>query len=330
MSRGRPEQRAVVDRLPFLVFDENRLAWSSLCKTRSTNARGHLLFVHGPAGCGKTQLCRLAAGRHESVLWRQAIELEEQFPLDPEDDLSGGMAWSFVVIEDIHELARHAAMQRRLAWLLDELMRSGATVVLTSLRSPGELTGFNARLRNRLLGATTAAVRMPGPASRQRLLEHFCTHLQLAIPMDVLRLFARRQAVSPRVLLGLLLRFDEAVRVHQRPASLEMAHAFLRHEPGDEKPGVEQIVRAVAREFGVTVADLKSAARDQVLMLPRQSAMFLIRELTGLQLAGIGKYFGNRSHSTVVHAVSRIAGLLPKNAVLRRQLNSIRAALRAQ
>ena len=211
---------------------------------------------------------------------------------------------------------------------MDDLRRAETTIVCTSNQPPAELKGLIPRLANRFRGGLCVGVRNPGPASRTRLLSHFCSHLQIAIPQPVVRLFASELAVSPRELLGLLLRFDDLATQQRTIPDARLARAFLKQEIAPVTVTIDDIAKAVARQFGVRLSEMCSQARDHVVAVPRQCAMYLSRELTGEHYSKIGEYYGGRSHSTVLHACNRIHQQLDNDAGLRQQLKRARQALR--
>ena len=296
---------------------------------------GKVIFIYGPSGVGKSHLCQLVESQLEqqssgSVMRYDSVDLLDRLGTEhrheefwPESHVEGRV----LIVEDLQHL-RHQSVQRTFAWRIDEMIRRGTTGLFTSIASPGELRGFVPRLRSRLTGGNVIPIQLPKPASRLKLLEHFCSHLQVALPHEVLKLFSRELSVSPRELLGTLLRFEELARVRREVAALPLARAFLRQEPEASQLTIHEIAKATAREFGVRLSDVKSKSRDQSIALPRQVAMFLGRELTGEHLAKIGEYFSNRSHSTVLHACTRIAGLLEEDAALRRHVDSLRKSIR--
>lgn len=341
MSRARPSRRAARRPVPFLVLDENRFAWTAVSENHPdeerTDRRGRPVLVHGPSGCGKTHLCELlrhpASGGQRKAATDVPLIGASDFvalvaPDQPDDALTPLTAGRVFVLEDLQLLARHTAAQSRLAALLDEAARSGTTAVCTSVSVPGDLKGLIPKLANRLRGGVSAAMRLPGPASREKLLQHFCTHLQVALPMPVIRLFARELAVSPRELLGVLLRFDDQARQQKVFPDAAFARRFLKYELQPRELSVDDIAKAVARQFGVRLGDMRSAARDHSLTLPRHCAMYLARELTGEHYSEIGVSFGGRSHSTVMHACSRISCLIEEDAGLRQQLRRVRQVLK--
>lgn len=341
MKRSRKPRASAASSCPFLVVDENRFAWtaiqSALRDAASKENRGRVVFLYGPSGTGKSHLCELVRRQltktgAENVLQYDSVELLDR--LGPEHRHEEfwpeqTSAARVLIVEDLQHL-RHQSVQRAFAWRIDEMIRRGTIGLFTSIVSPGELTGFVPRLKSRLLGGNVIPIQVPAAASRLKLLEHFCSHLQVALPHEVLKLFSRELAVSPRELLGTLLRFEELARTRREIATLPLARAFLRQEPEDSQLTIHEIAKATARQFGVRLADMKSKARDQSITLSRQCAMFLSRELIGAHLSKIGEYFSGRSHNTVLHACKRIAGLLDEDAGLRRQVDTLRRSIRGR
>lgn len=343
------------------MLDENRLAWTgSQAFAAPPDSTGRCLLICGPAGCGKSHLCDVlmrersarTGGRCERLCAADFREMHRGRALsadsadgetdDREIDDAGepltmaSASWlnqlihcDLVVVEEFHQLVRHQTEQRHFRTLFDVLRQYGTDLVVTSLQTPGDLKGLQAGVANRLRGGLCVSIKRPGPASRERLLEHFCSHLQIAVPRQALRLFARHLAVSPRELLGSLLRFEELAWQQRRMPDADLARAFLRLEVSPSQITVESVARAVAREFGVRLADMRSRLRDQVIAVPRQCAMYLARELTDEHLSTIGGYFSNRSHSTVLHACSRIVGRIDRDPALRQRVAAVRRVLNA-
>ena len=360
MSRSRRQGPASGSAVPFLVLDENRLAWTGIQSLITDDAApsdfGRCVLLYGPSGCGKSHLCDVlireltdkSAARCERLSAADFRELRGGWTESDDDsnaelsadensgELLESTGWlsrltqcDLVVVEDIHQLVRHASAQQLFRTLFDALRQSGAALVVTSLQTPGDLKGLQSGIANRLRSGLCAGVKRPGPAARERLLSHFCSHLQIAIPQPILKAFAKQLAVSPRELLGTLLRFDEVVRQQRRMPDAELARTFLRQEILPSQVTIEAVAKAVAREFGVRLGDMRSTSRDHVVAVPRQCAMYLARELTGEHLATIGKYFSGRSHSTVLHGCSRISEQIDNDAALRQQVAAVKRVLNA-
>jgi chromosomal replication initiator protein len=363
MSRPRRQGPASGSAVPFLVLDENRLAWTgiqSLITARlAPSDFGRCVLIYGPAGCGKSHLCdvlirelteRKSPATCERLSAAELREVRGGWSADATDsdndqnradepaviEAVESAGWlrrlsqcDLVIVEEIHQLVRHTTAQQLFRALFDTLRQSGTDLVITSLQTPGDLKGLQSGIANRIRGGLCTGVKRPGLAARERLLGHFCSHLQIAIPLPVLKAFAKQLVVSPRELLGTLLRFDEVVRQQRRMPDLDLARAFLRQEILPAPTTIEDVAKAVAREFGVRLSDMRSTSRDHVVAVPRQCAMYLARELTGEHLATIGEYFSGRSHSTVLHACSRIAEQIDNDAALRQQIVAVKRVLNA-
>jgi chromosomal replication initiator protein len=170
---------------------------------------------------------------------------------------------------------------------------------------------------------------MPGAGSRRLLLEHFARADKIAISPSAVRILADGLAVSPRELLSALHRLTALTRHDRSPVDSDLVRKFLAHDAPPLKLTLDDICRAVARQFGTTPAELRSRKRARSAALPRQCAMSLARELTTASLQQIGSYFGKRDHSTVIHACQRVALLIDGQPDLRTQLSQVRHALGA-
>ncbi len=327
--------------MPFLVCDENRFAHAAINELIETTAeRGRLVALHGPAGTGKSHLTHLLlrelSRRGPITPFKFTpseirVEAAESLPdiSWPEHPARRGESppRRLLICEDLQLAARLSSVQQTIVAWLDECRSSGIDCVVTMTRTPGDITGLSQRLRNRLRAATCAGLLLPGTASRDELLKHFCVHAQIPLAPHVTKLLAKKLMLSPRELQGALRRFDDFSRLRRVPLDAQAAMAFIKTEVLPRTLTIEEIARVVAREFGVKLADIRSDARDTTLKTARQCAMFLARELTAGQYARIGEYFSNRSHSTVMHACERIATLLPEDPALRQRIANVKQSL---
>lgn len=338
MSRSRQSRAAGSGSVPFLVLDENRLAWTAIESLQSrenpSKAQPPVTLIHGPSGCGKSHLCDVLLTSHsETGALVPAADFAEQVArnykaVNSFDPISVYSPLDLLILEDIQHLCRHRSAQQVLAALMDELRRNDTRIVCTANQPPAELKGLIPRLANRFRGGLCVSVRNPSESSRIKLLSHFCCHLQIAIPQPVLKLFANELPVSPRELLGLILRFEDLAQQQKKIPNSQLARAFLNQEIAPRQIEVEDVAKAVARQFGVRLSEIRSPARDHLVAVPRQCAMFLSRELTGAHFSKIGSYFSGRSHSTVLHACNRIRQQLENDAGLRQQLKRVRQMLK--
>ncbi len=230
---------------------------------------------------------------------------------------------SVLVCEDLQAIERRPETQRQLLAAIDERLAHGRDVIVTSTKFPGQLESFPAKLVNRLRSGTVIVLKHPGPESRAELLRLFCRQHRLAISRDALALLAESLEVSPRELIGIVTQLSELHRSLKR-ADIE---EFLRQELPGKGVTPLKVSRAVAKEFGITLAALRSSRRSQALVLPRQYAMWLCRKLCKASYPELGAFF-ERQHSSVIHAVRKLEIRLDKEPALRQRLTRLDEACR--
>lgn len=319
-----------------LVLPENRFAHAAI----HAEPPARTVFLHGPSGAGKSALAAQAVDRLLAVSPKARVQhwTGSQFAAEFAEASSNRTIplfqsltrrFDLLVLEDVQALEGRPETQVQLLSLTDELLATDCRILWTSRKSPGGLARFLPKLVSRFRGGVLARMRLPGRDSRRLLIEHFARERRISAASAALDLLAEELAVSPRELLGVIEQLAALARHDRRPIDLELARKFLAHEPPARRLTLDDVCRAVARQFGTTVAELRSVKRARTAALPRQCAMFLARELTGSGMQTIGRYFGGRDHSTVVHACHRLAELLESQPDLRTQLDQARYALGA-
>jgi chromosomal replication initiator protein len=232
------------------------------------------------------------------------------------------------ICEDLQALETSASAQDRLVAAMDLVLSCGGRAIITGNRLPGEML-LSQKLVSRLHGGTCATLRAPEVAGRRMLLEHFSRRANLLLSPDAVTFLAERLAVSPRELAAAVAQLAALSKAERQGlVSLDLARRFIADDVPAPAPTIAEIARAVARQFDVPLRDIQSESRMRRLLLPRQCAMYLARELTEDSLADIGRFFGRSNHSTVAHACNRIRLSLPEEPSLRRQLWAIRQVLR--
>jgi chromosomal replication initiator protein len=230
------------------------------------------------------------------------------------------------------------ATQEEFFHTFNTLYEAGRQIVLTSDRPPGEIPGLEARLVSRFQWGMVADIEPPDLEHRIAILQNkaHLDHLELTIPEDVIEFIAHHIWSSVRELEGSIIRLLAYASLKHQPVTIEHAREALRDKlkstPDDLTDStvrltVGSIQAATAREWGVTVEGLCSKSRTKHLTIPRQTAMFLIRELLGLQLVEIGTAFGGRDHSTVIHSLEKVLEL-NQEADYKRRIDSLRENLR--
>ncbi|MBB03854.1 MAG: hypothetical protein CMJ47_14510 [Planctomyces sp.] len=273
-----------------------------------------LLFLFGPSGAGKSHLVMQALEafhhRYEGVRQRTlsayefatlnmesaageeetAAQLEELADLD------------VFVCEGVQHFDRQTWLQKKLILLIDDILRSGGRVILTSQLPVGAYEQTHPKLVSRFHSGVTASMAMPGVESRKRLIQYFAAIHDLEIHPTAVEQLARKMPVSPREMHGAIVQLEAVQRLEEREIDNGTVEELLAFQQPRNVPSMTDVARSVAKEFGVTVRSIRSPARAQTLLIPRQVAMLLSRELIQANYSDIGAYYGGRSHSTVMHA----------------------------
>lgn len=323
---------------PYLVLPENRFAHASALA--AVNTDDGPTFLYGVSGAGKSFLVRHAMAQVERKASSQRVgyftgsEFAARFAeASSEQSIpkfqSDTRKLNFMFLEDLQALEGRPETQIQLVALIDHLLGTGCRILWTASKSPGELERFTPRLINRFRGAVLSPLPPLGKASRSKLIGHFAQLRHVTFSAAAQALLAEEYAVSPRELAAAVQRLAYVARQDRASVDSALVRKFLAHDIPPPKLKLDDVCRAVSREFGVTVTELRSRKRHRGLVLPRQCAMSLARELTGQHLGQIGKYFGGRDHSTVIHACQRIQELLAADSSLKSLFNQLRYTLGA-
>lgn len=236
---------------------------------------------------------------------------------------------TLLVLEHLDHLVPHEGAQQELALLVDRLLRRGATVIVTCLESPTRLRGLCPRLRSRLLGGLLVPLAPPGAEARSVLLEQLAAERGVAFEPAAAALLAERSTGTVLELQAAVLELAAAHEGRRRSVSPAAIEHLLAARAVRRTPPLAEVARLTARQFGLKVADLKSASRRRGVARARGVAMYLSRALTGTSLQQIGRYYGRRDHSTVLHACRQTERLLADDPSTRVEVDSLRAALQA-
>jgi chromosomal replication initiator protein len=319
---------------PLLLVPEIRLAHTAITQLGSrSRSRPPSVYITGPPGTGKSHLARLFlqadTGRKASVLASEfAAELAEAAQhRDIPEFQDRFRKLDTLVCEDLQALVGRKESQQQLLAVIDEILGRGGRVLITASRLPGRLDRFDRKLVSRCRGGVVVSVRRPGPASRLQLLEHFASRHQVPLPVDVAQLLARKITGSPRDLVSALGQLETLSRISGGVIDTAMARSVVAGDVEAKPPGLAQIARVVARHFGVSARRLRERSRAQHIVVPRQCAMLLARELTGTIYSKIAAYFGCSNHTTVLHACRRMQQRLGNEPELRQLIHSIHAEL---
>jgi len=290
------------------------------------------LFIYGESGLGKTHLMQAIA--HEIATRRPGIRITyigtEQFMNELIESIQRGRTSEFrrryretdlLLVDDVHFLKAKETTQEEFFHTFNALFEAGRQIVLTSDRPPSEIPSLEQRLVTRFQWGMVADIGLPDLEHRVAILRKKAEldHLELTIPDDVIRFIAEHVRSSVRELEGSIIKLLAFASLKHRDITVELAREALRDKlRGTEGSGAngarngtpltgELVQQLVAKEWGVTPEGLRSKTRTKTLTVPRQVAMFFMRELLGMQLVEIGNAFGGRDHSTVIHSLERVS-----------------------
>ena len=311
---------------------------------------GHFnpVLFHGPYGFGKTHL--LSAIAHEAmktapdrkVVYLTAERFLSTFTRAIQERQTAAFkdslrAADLLLIDDVHFIAGKQATQEELFHTLTSLMEDGRRVVLSSDRAPAQLSEMDARLRSHLQAGLVCGVEPADRTLRLGILEMKLEQLGRSLGVtrmttkgDVLQFLADRFTDSVREMEGALNTLVARAGSGITTLSLDEAQAILRpHLRGGEKRiTVDDIQKAASEHFGLKQVDLISERRNRAIARPRQAAMWLAKQLTTRSLPDIGRRFGGRDHTTVLHAIRRIEALRQDDPQLARDLETLTRKLR--
>lgn len=303
----------------FVVGEHNRFAHAAaLAVAEAPSEVYNPLFVYGGVGLGKTHLIQAIGNylhhRHPKLALSY-IPAETLF-IELIDAVEKGTRMEFknryrskdvLLIDDIHFLRGKESLQEEIFHLFNHLYEGGKQVVLTSDRPPREIPTLEERLASRFSGGLVVDIQPPVLETRIAILRRKAELEGQNIPQDVAYYIASRVRSNVRELEGALVRLLALSSLTGRGLTTALAeevlHDLLRNRP---RTTPNRIVKQVARTFNLTVEEIKSRRRTAPLALARQSAMFLMRKLLGLSLKEIGRIFGGKDHTTVIHAIDKI------------------------
>jgi chromosomal replication initiator protein len=335
----------------FVVGKSNELAAAAAHAVSQAPGKAYNpLFIYGDTGLGKTHLMQAVA--HETLRRNPAARITyvgtEQFMNELISSIAERTGPDFrrryretdlLLIDDVHFLkGRKETTQEEFFHTFNALYEAGRQIVLTSDRPPAEIAGLEARLISRFEWGMVADISMPDFEHRVAILKRKSQvdRLELTIPDDVIHFIAEHVRSNVRELEGSIIKLLAYASLKHKDITVEVAREALRDklraiesaEAGHPAAlSIPTIQQAVAKEWGVTVEGLRSKTRTKTLTVPRQIAMYLIRELLSTQLVEIGNAFGGRDHSTVIHSLEKVQEAILESPDLKKRINRIRSIL---
>jgi chromosomal replication initiator protein len=321
----------------FVVGNSNQFAHAAARAVADNPAKSYNpLFIYGGVGLGKTHLLH-AIGHHLRVNNPQLkvhYVASEQFVNELIASLRFNRMPSFrekhrenidvLLVDDIQFLAGKERTQEEFFHTFNTLYTDQKQIILSSDHSPHEIPTLEERLRSRFQWGLIADLQPPELETKVAILRGKAAEQGASLPTDVADFIARQVRSNVRELEGMLIRVLAFSDLTGKPLSLDLAKETLKGIlPADKRVNPNEVVRTVARHYGLKVGEIKSKTNSRQIVFPRQVSMYLCKELTDLSFPEIGKIFG-KHHSTVMHSVERIEKLRADDQDLNRTLTSLK------
>ncbi len=327
----------------FVVGKPNELAYAAARRVAEAPiAPFNPLFLYGGVGLGKTHLMH-AIGLHikkqspeRRIIYLSAEKFMYQFvrALRTKDTMAFKEEFRSVdvlMIDDVQFIGGREATQEEFFHTFNALVDQNRQVIISADKSPSDLEGVEERMRSRLGWGLVADIHPTTYELRLGILQAKAEQSSTDIPVKVLEFLAHKITSNVRELEGALNRIMAHATLVGRPITLEttqeVLHDLLR--ANDRRVTIEEIQKRVSAHFNVRIADMHSARRARAVARPRQVAMYLSKQLTSRSLPEIGRKFGGRDHTTVMHAVRKVEELKATDSSFAEDVELLRRMLEA-
>ncbi len=326
----------------FVVGKPNEFAHACARRVseRPAQAGFNPLFLYGGVGLGKTHLMhsiawslrereaelQIAYMSAEKFMYRFINALRTQNIMEFKTQLR---SVHVLMVDDLQFLIGKDNTQEEFFHTFNALIDAGKQIIISADKAPNDLSGIEDRLRTRLSGGIVADLHATTYELRLSILQAKAAHAGVEVPARVLELLARKIASNVRDLEGALNRIVAHARLFGRPITLESVPEVLSDilRAHDKRLSIDDIQRKVAEHYNIRLTEMASARRSRAVARPRQVAMYLAKQLTSRSLPEIGKRFGNRDHTTVLHAVNKITELMQEDPTFAEDVSLLRKML---
>jgi chromosomal replication initiator protein len=321
----------------FVVGSSNQFAQAACQAVAELPSRAYNpLFIYGGVGLGKTHLLH-AVGHQSARLFpgltvvylsseRFTNELINSIRYDRTAEFRGRYRTiDLLLIDDIQFISGKERTQEEFFHTFNDLYESRKQIIVSSDCPPKDIPELEERLRSRFEWGLIADIQPPDFETRVAILKKKAALERVILPDDAAYLIGGRVKSNIRELEGSLTRMIAFCALTGREMNVDLAQEVLSELWGDEEKiiTIDQVQRKVCDLFGVKPSDLKAKTRTKTIAFPRQVAMYLARKLTHASLAEVGRNFGGKDHTTVLHAVDKITALLEEDPKLRRTIDTL-------
>jgi chromosomal replication initiator protein len=325
----------------FVVGKPNELAYAAARRVaEAVQVPFNPLFLYGGVGLGKTHLMHAIAWHirrrapQKKIIYLSAEKFMYQFvrALRTKNTMAFKEQFRTVdvlMIDDVQFIGGREATQEEFFHTFNTLVDQNRQVIISADKSPSDLEGVEDRMKSRLGWGLVADIHPTTYELRLSILQAKADEMGVAIPPKVMEFLAHKITANIRELEGALNRIVAHATLVGREVTLEttqeVLHDILR--ANDRRVSIDEIQKKVAQHYNVRVSDMSSARRSRAIARPRQVAMYLCKQLTARSLPEIGRKFGGRDHTTVMHAVRKVDELCAKDGAFAEDLDMLRRTL---
>jgi chromosomal replication initiator protein len=330
----------------FIVGPSNQFAHAaSIAVARKPGEAYNPLFIYGGVGLGKTHLINAIGNyilKNTSLMARVCCISAEHFTNQVINSIKSNKMEEFrnryrfgcdvLLIDDIQFIAGKESTQEEFFHTFNTLYESKKQIVITSDKSPKDMSYLEERLRSRFEWGLITDIQPPEMETKVAILKKKAESEGVAIPNEVAIFLAQNITSNIRELEGTLINIIGYAKLLNTEISIDLAKDALKNiikEQDRKILSIESIQKEVSNFFGIRIQDLKSERKQKNIAIPRQIAMFLARRYTGASFPEIGEKFGGKDHSTVIHAVRKIEDMIKKDSALKSTIDSVSRKIEA-
>lgn len=304
----------------FVIGPSNRFSCAASLAVAESPAKAYNpLFIYGQVGLGKTHIIQAITHKIRQLHPRlnHCYISSEQFTNELIDAIRHRSTAQFrkkyremdvLLIDDIHFIAGKESTQEEFFHTFNYLHDNRKQIIITSDRPPREIANLEERLSSRFAWGLITDIQPPNFETRVAILRKKIENEPVKVPDDVIYFIAEEIKTNIRELEGALIRVAAYALLEEKPISLDMAKIILKDMVKEtvKTISIEMVQKAVASYYSISLAELRAKRRNKNIVLPRQVAMYLSRQLTHMSLPEIGNAFGGKDHTTVLHSCKKI------------------------
>ncbi len=327
----------------FVVGGSNRVAHAAaLAVTDRPGQTYNPLFIYGGTGVGKTHLVQAIGNEllqkkpKPKVLYFSIEKFVNEFVdsmrfKNMNEFKKRYRSADVLIVDDIQYIAGKAGTQEEFFHTFNELYASGRQIILCSDRPPREIASLVDRLTSRFEGGLIVDINAPDFETRSAIIRAKADQLSIDLSSEIADFIASLAPDNIRALEGIMLKLKSMAMSTDQPLTLAMAQSLF-HKTNEttslpKKQNPNQVLKIVCETYGVTLKDITGKSRTQQLVVPRQLAMYILRQDAGLNLESIGHMLGGRDHTTIMHGIDKVRKLVQSDDQTRSALSAIRQVM---